>query len=177
MFYLETARLLLIQTPLDVLQTRLQRDTFTADIRLPTTTLRVTFLAEWPGDALALFPMMIEQHQSLAGNLAWGGTIIDRAAQAAVGQMGFKGPPDEKGAVELGYGVNPSYQRRGYATEMAGALVAWALAQATVRQVTAECREDNVGSIRVLKKTGFRRVGRRIDDEDGPLLLWSRTGG
>lgn len=61
---------------------------------------------------------------------------------------------------------------RGYTTEMARALVGWVLEQPDVRRVTAECLEDNPGSIRVLEKTGFERVGRRTDEE-GPLLLWA----
>jgi len=69
--------------------------------------------------------------------------------------------------------VNASYQGRGYATEMAQALVAWALRQPTVRRVTAECLEDNPASIRVLEKSGFVQSGRR-KDEEGPLLLWER---
>ena len=51
MFYLETTRLVLVQTPLEVLQTRLQLPAFAADVVLPGGTMHVTFPAEWPGDA------------------------------------------------------------------------------------------------------------------------------
>lgn len=176
MFYLETRRLILVQTPLHVLRTRLQRDSFTADIALPGRSLRVTFPAEWPGDALDLFPLMIEQHQSAPDDAPWGGTVIERAKCVAVGQVGCKDRP-RAGSVEIGYGINPGYQNRGYATEVVDALVAWALAQPDVRCVTAECRPDNYGSIRVLEKAGFRRSGQRVDEEEGPLIVWERTIG
>ncbi|MCA1599840.1 MAG: GNAT family N-acetyltransferase, partial [Chloroflexi bacterium] len=129
---------------------------------------------EWPGDALDLFPLWIAQREFTPDQDEWGGTMIDRTELVAVGQISCKSPPDRYGAVELGYGVNHSYYNRGYATEMARALVDWALAQRGVTRVTAECLEDNAASIRVLEKSGFRRAGRRLDEE-GSLLLWERT--
>lgn len=174
MFYLETTRLILVQTPLDVLQTRLREHPFAAYVILPSGTIHVTFPAEWPGDALVFFPKLIEQHQSAADEIPWGGTLIDRTEHVAVGQMGCKGPP-QNGIVEIGYGINPSYQNRGYATEMVQALTEWCLSQPIVSRVTAECREDNYASIRVLEKAGFKRVGQRVDAEDGALILWERS--
>ncbi len=182
MFAIETTRLILAPTPLDVLKARLERDDIVADVplvveragRRVAETLRVRFPPEWPGDALALFPLWIARRETLSGQDAWGGTIIDRATLMAAGQMSFKDPPDKTGTVELGYGVSGSYHNRGYATEMARALVDWALAQRGVTRVTAECLEDNAASIRVLEKSGFGRVGRRLDEE-GSLILWERT--
>jgi RimJ/RimL family protein N-acetyltransferase len=175
MRYLETRRLVLIQTPLAVLQKRLERDTFTADVVLPDGPVRVTFPAEWPGEALKLFPTMIEEYGRAPGDVPWGGMVIDRGEWVAVGQMGFRDRPVD-GVVEVGYGINPSYRNRGYATEMVRALTDWALAQPTVSRVVAECRPDNVGSIRVLEKTGFERIGQRFDEEDGVLIVWERRG-
>ena len=174
MFVLEAERLILVQTPLEVLRKRLERDTFVATVELPGGPMQVTFPAEWPGEALELFPAMIEQYRRGEESIPWGGTVIDREERVAVGQMGFKGLPAD-GVVEIGYGINPSYQNRGYATEMVTALTEWALSQPTVDRVTAECRRDNVGSIRVLEKAGFERTGRRVDEEDGLLIVWQRT--
>ena len=131
----------------------------------------VSFTPEWPGDALALFPLIIEQLEEDPHAGVWGGTLIERRSNFAVGQMGLKGPPDEQGRVEVGYGVNPSLQGRGFATEMLGALVAWAVEQPKVDKVTAECLTSNAGSIRVLEKANFERVGQR-EDEEGRLFLW-----
>ena len=101
--------------------------------------------------------------------------MIRREDLLAVGSMGFKAPPDTTGTVEIGYAVNRSQRGRGYATEMAGALVAWALAQPGVQRVTAECLARNAASARVLEKLRFDRVGRRGSPE-GELLLWERRG-
>ncbi len=181
MLTIETARLIFASIPLNVMKTRLTRDDFLAavpvcvdhDGRRVNQSLPVHFMPEWPADPLGLYPHWIAQREAQPDRDDWNGIIIDRNGLVAVGGMGFKGLPDESGIVELGYNVIPSYQGRGYVTEMAQALVSWALGQPTVRRVTAECLEDNAASIRVLEKSGFVRIGRRLDDER-PLLLWER---
>lgn len=170
MFLLQTPRLVLVATPLEVLQARLERDSFSADVPVGQTTMHVSFPPEWPGDALVMFPTQAAHYNADD----WGGTLIDRAAQVAVGQIGTKGQHDINGDIEIGYGINPTYWGRGYASEAVAALVAFLLAQPTVRRVLAETRTDNAGSMRVLEKNGFSRIGERVDDEDGPLFIWAR---
>jgi RimJ/RimL family protein N-acetyltransferase len=107
---------------------------------------------------------MIEQHPE-AGT--WDGLILHKADHVLIGDMGFKGGPDERGMVEIGYSIIPEYQGRGYATEMARALIAWAFSQPDITVVTAECFDDNIGSIRVLEKVGMRRL-----EPEGHMLKW-----
>lgn len=171
MFLLETPRLILVTTPLDVIRTRLERDSFHAEVPVGEATIQVSFPPEWPRDALVLFPMQAANYDPES----WGGTVIDRAEGVAVGQIGTKGQPDAAGDIEIGYGINPSYWNRGYASEAVGALVEFLLDQPTVRRVLAETRTDNAASIRVLEKIGFARIGEREDDEDGPLFIWARA--
>lgn len=175
MFNLETPRLLLVGTPLHVIETRLERESFDDVVSTPDGELHVTFPAEWPGDALVVFPMLFDQLRDAPNSVPWGGTIIDKVERTAVGQISFKSLPDASGTVEVGYGVNPSYEGRGYATEATRALVGWALTQPGVTRVTAECLESNVGSVRVLEKAGFAQIGERFDEEEGGrLILWER---
>jgi len=187
MFTIETPRLILTPTPLDVMKTRLERDDSVAavlvsidrDGRRVSHVLSVHFVPEWSGGPLTSYPRRIAEREAHPERDKWReslGAIIDRTELVAVGGMGFKdlpGEPGEAGTVEIGYDINPSYQGRGYATEMVRAAVAWALRQPTMRCVTAKCLEDNAASIRVLEKAGFVRIGRGMDDE-GPLLLWER---
>src|ERR1700679_781002 len=49
-------------------------------------------------------------------------------AGLVVGGIGFFGPPREDGEVEVGYGIVPSRQGRGYATEALQAMLAMAWA-------------------------------------------------
>lgn len=175
MFKLETARLVLVETPLQVIETRLERETFIVPIEVGPETWAVTFPAEWPGDALDIFPMLAEHLRNAPDTVQWGGMLIEKATRTVVGQMGCKGPPDASGTVEIGYGINLSAWGRGFATEAARALTEWALVQPGVRRVKAECLDTNLGSVRVLEKVGFTRVGERYDEEEGGLLiLWER---
>lgn len=82
----------------------------------------------------------------------------------AVGNGGFRGGPDSTGTVEIGYAVLEEYQRRGYASEAVEALVAWAFLQPGVRRVIAETYAVLIGSIGVLRKTGFREIGPGSDE-------------
>jgi ribosomal-protein-alanine N-acetyltransferase len=176
--FLTTPRLLYVPTPLSVLRERLVRSEFIAQVVVPSSRggrrrLPVRFTEEWPGpDALPLIGRWIARRESSGDDDPWSdGVVILRAERLAVGSMGFKGPPDQTGTVEIGYATNGSMRGRGYATEMASALAAWALAQPGVRRITAECLAANRASVRVLQKSGFRVVGRRPHD-DGVTVCW-----
>ena len=91
-----------------------------------------------------------------------------------IGAAGFKGPPDEAGMVEIAYGVTPSFEGQGYATEAAAALVAFAFTSGLVELVRAHTLPAANASTRVLAKCGFRHVGEVIDPDDGPVWRWER---
>lgn len=76
-----------------------------------------------------------------------------------VGIAGFKGQPNFKGSVEVGYSVLQEFQRRGFATEAVRALVRWAFEHSEVRRVLAETYPRLPASIRVLEKNGFTFIG------------------
>jgi RimJ/RimL family protein N-acetyltransferase len=78
----------------------------------------------------------------------------DRALVAVIGTH-LRG----ESMVEIGYWVGAAYQRQGYATEALAALVARIADTMPGRQITAECRPENLGSVRVLEKLGFRNSG------------------
>ena len=90
-----------------------------------------------------------------AGWLAWYGVAENGVL---VGGAGFKGPPVD-GMVETGYSVLPDYQHKGYATEMVGALVDWAMGQPGVNRVIADTDENNVPSLKLLGNLGFNAIG------------------
>lgn len=85
--------------------------------------------------------------------------MIERDSRCVVGDIGFHGPPDEAGAIEVGYSVVPSHRRRGYATEAAVALIEWARSQPSVHGIVAGCDPQNVPSVRTLERVGFYRTG------------------
>jgi [ribosomal protein S5]-alanine N-acetyltransferase len=117
---------------------------------------------DWPPatlvDALPLFLKWHDENPDWTGWLAWYAIRLDAAAPILCGSAGFKGPPDEDGMVEIGYSVLPAHQRCGFATEMVKTLLLWAFAQPGVRCVEAETTVDNIASVRVLERTGFRLI-------------------
>ena len=104
--------------------------------------------------------------------LSW--KVVELASGLKVGGISFKGPPDAEGMVEVGYGIDPEYQCRGYATEATLALVQFAKQSEQVRVVRAHTLNDHHASLRVLEKSGFHFVGDVIDPEDGPVVRWEQ---
>ncbi len=104
-----------------------------------------------------------------------GFAVVHRDSRSVIGNASFTGPPDEEGAVEIAYGIVPDYQGRGYATEAAAALVAFAFGSDRVRLVRAHTLPTINASTRVLAKCGFERVGEVADPEDGPVWRWELT--
>src|SRR5579884_3005315 len=159
---IETEHLRLIPFALELMQVALIDKNRLAQM------LGVRVPDSWPGEdlaeALPFFIQMMEQHPE-AGT--WDGLILHKADHVLIGGMGFKDGPDEHGMVEIGYSIIPEYQRRGYATEMARALIAWVFSNPDISVVTAECLDDNIGSIRVLEKVGMRRL-----EPEGNMLKW-----
>ena len=128
----------------------------------------VTLPVDWPAsELLDILPI-----QACAGpdDEAYGiWVMIERETNFVVGDIGFLGRPAD-GGVEIGFSVLPEQRRRGYATEAATLLLAWALGQPDVRRVLARCEADNEGSIGVLERVGFTR----IRDVDG-VIHWEAT--
>jgi ribosomal-protein-alanine N-acetyltransferase len=100
--------------------------------------------------------------------------LVHRESDAVVGTCGFKAPPAADRVVEIAYGVAPEYQGKGYATEAAQALTAYAFASGRVRVVLAHTRPEPNASTRVLTKCGFTRIGEVIDSEDGLVWRWEK---
>ena len=105
-----------------------------------------------------------------------GFSLVLLDSDTVVGRAGFKGPPTADRVVEIAYGLSPDYQGKGYATEAAEALTAYAFSSGKVRVVRAHTLPESNASGRVLTKCGFRRVGEVIDPEDGLVWRWEKEG-
>lgn len=85
--------------------------------------------------------------------------VRDAASGLAVGGIGFFGPPDEDGAVEIGYGLVAAARGRGFASEAVRAVVRVAGEHGAV-WIRADTTPANVASQRVLEKAGLDEVRR-----------------
>jgi ribosomal-protein-alanine N-acetyltransferase len=94
--------------------------------------------------------------------------IVSKKEKKRIGGALFKGGPNIKGEVEIGYGIDEEFQGQGFATEAVGKLVRWALEQEGVTSVIAETDKENIASQRVLQKIGMTSYS-----ETDTGYLWS----
>ena len=122
----------------------------------------------WPlPDYVEALPFFIRLMENDPLGTIWDGIIVHKADQQVIGDIGFKGGPDEHGMIEIGYSILPEYRGAGYATEMARGLINWVFQNLSIARITAECLDDNIGSVKVLEKIGMQRL-----PADGRMLKW-----
>lgn len=97
-----------------------------------------------------------------------------RETSTMVGFIGFHSRPGAEylktyapDGVEFGYTIFPAYRQRGFASEAAEALMAWATQTHDVKRFVLSISPTNEPSLRLARKFGFRKVGSVTDPEDG----------
>jgi [ribosomal protein S5]-alanine N-acetyltransferase len=132
--------------------------------------LGATVPEDWPNPDLAdALPYFIDSLTAIPALSTWIALAIEKTDNVLVGSGGFIGLPDETGAVELGFGLVPAFQGRGYATEIARAMLDRAFREPGLRGVIGRCEPANTPSLRLLQRLGFAPDG---TDEDGNRLWW-----
>lgn len=118
------------------------------------------WVADYPSDGDVLAATMFLERCRVGEDPRPFGTyqVVRRHDEMVIGGAGFHGPPDEHGAVTVGYGIVPSARGHGYATAALTALVELARTQGAA-VVLADTELTNPASMRVLEKVGLRPVG------------------
>lgn len=88
-----------------------------------------------------------------------------------IGAGGYFGPPDKDGIVEIGFSIVPSQRQKGYATEIAKALVENAFNDNRVHKIIAHTTIHNKASCKVLEKSGFHYI---VNKHESDSLLFER---
>lgn len=117
-------------------------------------------------------------HWALLGFGYW--VVTETASGRFVGEVGFADykraiEPSLDGTPEIGWVLSPWAFGRGFATEAVRAAVAWGEARFGAAQRTA-CliRPDNLASIRVAEKCGYREYARTTYNSQ-PVILFERV--
>ncbi|AIM31747.1 acetyltransferase, GNAT [Bacillus thuringiensis serovar kurstaki str. YBT-1520] len=98
----------------------------------------------------------VKQDAALLPVGAW--YVLRKEDDSVLGDIGFKGKPNENQTVEIGYGFIEKYWNQGYATEAVRELIDWAFKTGEVETIIAETLLDNYSSMRVLEKLHMKRV-------------------
>ncbi|WP_409304447.1 GNAT family N-acetyltransferase [Peribacillus sp. SCS-155] len=123
---------------------------------------------QWPNEDYAqIIPQIVQLLKMDPTREKWGWLLVDKQDKTLMGEIGCKGGPNERGIVEIGYGIVPAYQSKGYAAEAASGLVEWLKTLPQVKKIIADCLIENLASARVLQKAGFTK----IKEKDG-FFLW-----
>lgn len=84
-------------------------------------------------------------------------TIINKEKTEMVGDLCFKGPPNKRGEIEIGYGTYEQFRSKRYMTEAVNAVSHWAFAQENVKTILAETHKTNLASHKILEGNNFQK--------------------
>lgn len=101
----------------------------------------------------------IIQHQEKHGFSS--GNVFEKETGEFVGRAGliYVELKDDQPDIEVGYLLYKQFWNRGYATELAKAILNWGFKNLSIDKLVANVRPENSGSINVLKKIGMSYVG------------------
>ena len=91
----------------------------------------------------------------------------ETGTRRAIGTIGFHGPPDDRGRLEVGYRVEAPYRRQGYAREAVRALFDWAASKHGIHRFVASVSPTNEPSLQLVAGFGFVETGSHMDEIDG----------
>jgi RimJ/RimL family protein N-acetyltransferase len=174
---IETHRLILRLLPLAGLEATVAHDCHALDRLLGVAVPPVWYEQDW------LAKMRLEQWQADESYAPWSiRAIIEKQSNALVGAMNcHHGPMNfvhgeaTCPAVELGYDIYGSWQRRGYGFEAVSGFFDWAKTHG-VPWFVLSVSPQNIASNALARKLGAVQIGSQIDEVDGPedvfLVKW-----
>ena len=128
---------------------------------------------EWPPEHWEphVYHFIVKQYEDEPRTRGWHRYVLlpNGRGWILIGAVGAF--PKLEGDAEIGYSTIPSYQRKGYATEAARALVKWLLTQKDVKSVSAQTYPSLPESIKVMERCGMTYVGPGEDEGTVRYLL------
>jgi GNAT acetyltransferase-like protein len=83
-----------------------------------------------------------------------------------IGSIGFHGPPDDHGRLEVGCRIHPAHRGRGYGAEATTGLLDWATARFGVTRFLLAVPSRREGPDQIPILIAPRPMGRRVEDVD-----------
>jgi len=123
----------------------------------------------WPDDeSIKTLPQIINNLELVlepTGFESW--MIVKQDNMVVIGDAGFKGKPNAKGEVDIGYSIIEKEHKKGYGFETAKELADWAFSHQEVNFITASCLINNTASAKILEKIGMQETSRDME-----MIYW-----
>jgi [ribosomal protein S5]-alanine N-acetyltransferase len=163
---IHTDRLMLVPVTLEITKSLLEASTKEIE------KLQIKTDKAWPReDTMDILPIInasLEKDKIPSGYEFW--MIVKKDNMHVIGDIGFHGKPNEKGEVEVGYGLVEHERGKGFGFEALEAIMDWLYLQESVKVIKADCSIDNTPSARILEKVGMKEVSR-----DHEMIYWEFT--
>lgn len=101
--------------------------------------------------------------------------VLDNTTSKTIGLIKFV--EDEPGVIEIGYSLFEEHWGKGYATEMAEAMVAYALKALKPQKLIGFVDSRNPASMRVLEKVGLSKENEELERNGNIVYLFVRIVG
>ena len=92
--------------------------------------------------------------------------VILRDQELLIGGCGIKRGSVTNNIASVGFAINPDFQRNGYATEVAIALIDFGFMSMGLEAIFAKCDTRNVASYRVMENAGMVRTARLKNERE-----------
>lgn len=160
---ISTDRLILIPVTLEITRSLLARNTQEIE------RLGIKSDGSWPTedtmDILPIINQSLEKDKIPSGFEFW--MIVKKDNMQIIGDIGFHGKPNEKGEVEIGYGLVAQSRGKGFGLEALKAIMSWLNSKEEVKVIKADCLISNKPSAHILEKVGMKEINR-----DQSLIYW-----
>ncbi|GAB4024596.1 GNAT family N-acetyltransferase [Spirosoma gilvum] len=110
------------------------------------------------------FLQEVQNNRALAPRMSYQLCIERKEDRQLIGGCELAISSEDSSMATMGYILNPLFWHQGYATEVSRGLLHFGFTQLDLRLIRATCDAQNIASIRVLEKSGFRLESTLVDD-------------
>ena len=103
-----------------------------------------------------LVKMWVDEYKN---NNVFNWIIVEKESEKAIGSITVVSSDVNNRVCEIGYNIGEEWWNKGYATEAIDFVVDYLFSLNIFDVITASCFEDNIASMRVLEKNGFKKEG------------------
>jgi RimJ/RimL family protein N-acetyltransferase len=90
-----------------------------------------------------------------------------RESMEIIGSAGFHSLPDENGMIEIGFGIDLTFQNKGYGKQLLHGMWNWVVNKPGLKTLRYTVSPTNLISKQIIQKLEFDLVGEQLDDVDG----------